>query len=150
MSYMEHKLLLPLGLTACLLVLLAAAFGMWKWENFASQDAGAATPALEVSDFSPIGLIGTVTKLGAGVVTIEGQPPGNLVPVQLEVLVDAQTSIINVGPAPAYATSTATYADLRVGMLLNIEASGVSTEGAVRHAKRIVIPPPAVAEQNNV
>lgn len=96
---------------------------------------------LVVVNSAPIGLIGTVVALGAGTVTIEGQPPGNTVPVRLEAAVDEKTGITRVGPAPAYATSTAAFADLKEGMLLNIEAS--AAENGIRHAERIIIPPPA-------
>ena len=94
---------------------------------------------LDTSDFVPIGLIGTVTALSTSTVTIEGQPPGNAQPVTLTVLVDAKTAIIKVGPAPAYATTTAKFTDMKKGMLLNISAT--AAQNGVRHADRVVIPP---------
>ena len=117
---------------------------MWRGQHsLPAQNSDQTIPALVVSDTSPIGLIGTVTALGTDTLTIEGQPPGNTSPVRLEVEVDTRTAMTKVGPAPSYATSTALFADFKVGMLLSIEAAGVTTEGGVRHAERIIVPPPA-------
>jgi len=140
---MKHKLLLPLVLLGCLIVLLGASASIWQWSHTARLEPAntknfQASP-LVVIDSAPVGLIGAVTALGANTVTIQGQPPGNATPVVLTVLVDAKTSLIKVGPASAYATSTATFAEFKKGMLLNVSATAV--QNGVRHADRIVIPP---------
>jgi len=106
----------------------------------ANSKHSTAPAALVVTDGAPIGLIGKVTDIGSDTVTITGTPPGNTTPVVLAVFIDASTMITKVGPAPKYATSTATIADFKKGMLLNI-AADAALNGA-RHAERIIIPPP--------
>jgi hypothetical protein len=125
--------------------LLGASAVIWKWPQALHFQTAAPIghqpiPPLVASDNVPIGLIGTVTALGANTVTIQGQPPGNTSPVTLTVLVDAKTSITKVGPAPTYATSTAKFGDLTKGMILNIAAT--AAQDGVRHAERVIIPPP--------
>lgn len=140
---MNKKLLIALTALAVIAV-VATAWLALKNADFlqkpAAQNEKAATP-LVVASGAPIGLIGTVVALGTSTLTIEGQPPGNTAPIRLEVLVDANTNLFKVGPAPSYATSTAAFADIKMGVLLNIEAAGASAEGALRHAERIIIPP---------
>ncbi len=141
MSYMNKKTLIAL---VALVVIAIALFalkeaGLLKKPGMLNDTVVA---PLVVVAAAPIGLIGTVVELGANTVTITGQPPGNTAAVVLKVLVDTRTNITKVGPAPEYATSTAVFADFKVGMLLNIEAAAAA-EGAIRHAERIIIPPTA-------
>lgn len=136
---MNKKLIIALAALAILAAALFVFRGAGLLHKPVEVKQGAA-PLIVVSS-APIGLIGTVIAVGSGTVTIEGQPPGNTTPIRLKVAVDEKTSITKVGPAPTYATSTAAFTDLKAGMLLNIEAAAVSSEGAVRHAERVIIPP---------
>jgi hypothetical protein len=142
---MKNKRLLILIAVLMVLVVAGAGILLAPKKGALSQKLPASNtqnvpPPLVVNDYMPIGLIGTITALGTNTVTIQGQPPGNTVPVALTLLVDAKTSITRVGPSPAYATSTATFADFKKGILLNISATAV--QNGVRHADRIIIPPP--------